>query len=374
MKYEALHQKGITMKLIQILALATAMATMATAQNSSANGQTSGAAKPSPTATPAAAKSNATPAKTAPANAAAKKSSPKPAAGANSQTSSAKPAAPSGTAVGSAAKPTASSGTAAGSAAKPAASSGTAAGSAAKPTASSGTAAGPAAKPAAQTGTAVGSSAKPAVKTTTTPVKAQAGTAAQGSVKGKAAPTPVIAVKTGTPAKPAAKPPAVIAVKPVQSSAAKKTGATQAKKTPAKIPAPAPKVTQTGPSTAAKPAEKPKTVARAFGAHGRRDPFVSPIRTGSVNSGPTPNCTSGKRCLSIPELVLQGTVKDTTGKMMAVVANSTKKTYFLRENDQVFNGSVEKITSDSIIFREYVKDPLGRETAREVVKKLVPTS
>jgi Tfp pilus assembly protein PilP len=100
---------------------------------------------------------------------------------------------------------------------------------------------------------------------------------------------------------------------------------------------------------------------------------VSPIRERSV-SGPLPNCTSGKRCLAIPELVLQGTVKDTTGKMMAVVANSSKKTYFLRENDQVFNGSVEKITSDSIIFREYVKDPLGRETAREVVKKLVPTS
>jgi Tfp pilus assembly protein PilP len=76
----------------------------------------------------------------------------------------------------------------------------------------------------------------------------------------------------------------------------------------------------------------------------------------------------------IPELVLQGTVKDTSGKMMAVVANSIKKTYFLRENDQVFQGSVEKITSDSIIFREYIKDPLGRETAREVVKKLAPTS
>jgi Tfp pilus assembly protein PilP len=100
---------------------------------------------------------------------------------------------------------------------------------------------------------------------------------------------------------------------------------------------------------------------------------VSPIRERSV-SGPLPNCTSGKRCLAIPELVLQGTVKDTSGKMMAVVANSSKKTYFLRENDQVFNGSVEKITSDSIIFREFVKDPLGRETAREVVKKLVPAS
>jgi hypothetical protein len=60
--------------------------------------------------------------------------------------------------------------------------------------------------------------------------------------------------------------------------------------------------------------------------------------------------------------------------MLAVVANSAKKTYFLRENDQVFNGSVEKITSDSIIFREYVRDPLGRESAREVVKKLGPTT
>jgi len=60
--------------------------------------------------------------------------------------------------------------------------------------------------------------------------------------------------------------------------------------------------------------------------------------------------------------------------MLAVVVNSSHHTYFLRENDQVFNGSVEKITSDSIIFREFVKDPLGRETAREVVKKLVPPS
>jgi Tfp pilus assembly protein PilP len=101
---------------------------------------------------------------------------------------------------------------------------------------------------------------------------------------------------------------------------------------------------------------------------------VSPIVSKDGISRPAPNCTSGKRCLVIPELVLQGTVKDTSGKMMAVVANSIKKTYFLRENDQVFQGSVEKITSDSIIFREYVKDALGRETAREVVKKLVPPS
>lgn len=232
------------------------------------------------------------------------------------------------------------------------------------------------AKPAAHSATLPG---KPAVKTTSAPVK-QAGKAPQRApVKVKAASAPVIAVKTGTqatntnkgakPAVIAAKPAHVTAAKPAPVTAAKKTS-TQAKKAPAKPATPTPKVTQVG--TAAP--EKPKPVTRVFGPRGRRDPFVSPIRTGSANNGPSPNCTTGKRCLAIPELVLQGTVKDTTGKMLAVVANSTKKTYFLRENDQVFNGSVEKITSDSIIFREFVKDALGRETAREVVKKLVPSS
>jgi len=234
------------------------------------------------------------------------------------------------------------------------------------------------------------------VKTATVPVKAHApaGTQANG------VPTPVVAAqgtasatatkkteakkaepkkteakkvevkKADTKKGSATKTPAVIAVKPVQGTKKTKAAAV-ATKTPAK--APAPQVTQLGPST--QTAEKPKPAPRTFGAHGRRDPFVSPIvaKDGGINRPPS-NCTSGKRCLVIPELILQGTIKDTSGKMMAVVANSIKKTYFLRENDQVFQGSVEKITSDSIIFREYVKDGLGRETAREVVKKLVPAS
>ncbi len=110
-----------------------------------------------------------------------------------------------------------------------------------------------------------------------------------------------------------------------------------------------------------------------MGAAGRRDPFISPIRTVSTGS-PTGNCTSGKRCLAIPELILQGTVRDISGKMLAIVVTSNRRTYTLRENDQVYNGSVEKITSDSIIFREFVRDAVGRESAKEVVKKLSPTS
>jgi Tfp pilus assembly protein PilP len=326
-------QKGIEMKLIQILALATAMATVATAQNSGANSQ------PTPSPTPAAAGKTA----------GTKKPAAKKAA-----TGEQKPAAK----------------------AVPGTSAKTSSNNAASPKADPQPKSGPAAS------TATG---KPALKTTTAPVttKTSAGTQSKG------APTPVVAAKDGnntsvakkTEAKkadtkkaPPAKAPAVIAVKPI--APVKKAPASQAKtaKPAVTVPAkaPAPGVAQK--TTATPTAEKPKPSTRAFGAHGRRDPFVSPIVSKDGISRPAPNCTSGKRCLVIPELVLQGTVKDTSGKMMAVVANSIRKTYFLRENDQVFQGSVEKITSDSIIFREYVKDALGRETAREVVKKLVPPS
>jgi hypothetical protein len=329
-------QKGIEMKLIQILALATAMATVATAQNSGANSQSQ--ATPSPTPTPAAASKTSGTAKPATKKAASsgQKSGDKAVAGTPAKASTTNTAAPKADA-------------------------------------------------AAKGGTA-SSSTKPVVKTTTAPVKAQtpAGTQAKGS------PTPVVVAKDGakatatkkTEAKkadakkaPAAKTPAVIAVKP--AAAAKKIGTNKVDadvrptvKPPAKAPAP-----QAGQQPAStKTEEKPRPSVKSFGSHGRRDPFVSPIVSKDGISRPAQNCTSGKRCLVIPELVLQGTVKDTSGKMMAVVANSIKKTYFLRENDQVFQGSVEKITSDSIIFREYVKDALGRETAREVVKKLVPPS
>ncbi len=119
--------------------------------------------------------------------------------------------------------------------------------------------------------------------------------------------------------------------------------------------------------------DAPKPVAK-LSASGHRDPFISPVR--NLSTTPVgPNCSTGKKCLFIPELVVQGTVKDNqTGEMMAVVVNRARHTYFLRQNDQVFNGNVEKITSDSVIFREFATDNLGRENAHEVVKRVSPVS
>src|SRR5262249_24370118 len=199
---------------------------------------------------------------------------------------------------------------------------------------------------------------------------------------GAAKPGPARAARKGS-ATPAA---AVVGKAPVMGAAAptksgmKKPGATKAAKTHAAKPAkPAVNATKAGakapaktPAAATTPAATAAVVAKPrIGALGRLDPFVSPIRLAGPG-GPGANCTGGKRCLSIPELVLAGTVKDISGKMMAVVVTSAKKTYTLREKDQVFNGSVEKITTDSVIFREFVKDAIGRESAREVVKKVNP--
>ena len=98
-----------------------------------------------------------------------------------------------------------------------------------------------------------------------------------------------------------------------------------------------------------------------------RDPFVSIIRT-DATGGKNP-CESGKRCLVPGEIVLRGIIKS-QDTIIAVVENSHKKTYFLHENDPVFNGEVVKITSDSIVFREHSTDRAGRVATREVTRQL----
>jgi Tfp pilus assembly protein PilP len=73
--------------------------------------------------------------------------------------------------------------------------------------------------------------------------------------------------------------------------------------------------------------------------------------------------------LIIDQVTLKGIVRSQVGPI-AVVTGSSNKTFFLRENDPVYNGVVVKITPDSIVFRETVTDRLGKSIQREVVKKV----
>ena len=207
----------------------------------------------------------------------------------------------------------------------------------------------PAAAP-AKTKTAKNTSAKPA--TAATPAKA----AAKKSVSSPAKP----AAPKAAVSKPAAK------AKPASVKAAAKPAAKAAAPKPAAKPVAKPAVAKA--KTAAKPAEAAAAPAQGTGAQAtsrRRDPFINPIT--AVREGLSTACQGGKRCLEVTEIILRGIVRAPAG-MIAVVENAAQRTYFLRENDPIYNGFVQKITPDTVVFKEHFIDSLGRDNQREIVK------
>lgn len=173
-------------------------------------------------------------------------------------------------------------------------------------------------------------------------------------------------VNTAAPSKPAATATKTAAAPAKPVAPAPKTVAATAKPV---VEKPKPAVKQEEAEMVAKPAsaKEQQTATRVSGAAGRRDPFVSPIVRATTGGGPA--CETGKRCLMVDQIVLKGIVKSPNG-FIAVVENPLKRAYFLRENDPVFNGSVIKITGDTVIFREATTDKVGKQSTREVVKKV----
>jgi hypothetical protein len=166
------------------------------------------------------------------------------------------------------------------------------------------------------------------------------------------------------------------------SAAPKNTAAAPAKAAPAPAktaakpaaakPAPAQTAAKPAATHEAKPkAEKPAAAKSASPTKyaGRRDPFINPVKMQRDKMATTAACTTGARCLMIDQVVLKGVVKTQQG-MIAMVENSAKKQYNLREKDPVYNGFVLKITGDSVVFKENATDNSGRPTTREVVKRV----
>lgn len=101
----------------------------------------------------------------------------------------------------------------------------------------------------------------------------------------------------------------------------------------------------------------------------RRDPFRS-LQVGPedvVGGRPLP---PGKRGLVISQLTLVGVVSTPTEKIAVVNMRGKNRAYFLREGDELFDGFVNRITDDGVLFKERAKDAFGKEYGREVVKSL----
>ena len=191
---------------------------------------------------------------------------------------------------------------------------------------------------------------------------------------------PIAQPGTAQPAKAAAAQPSKTQAKPAAQAAKTQPAKPQAKALESKNTAPkqaAPAQAKAAPKPeTAKPAEVKKEPTpevaesgpRKLPSPGKRDPFVSPLVAAGAR-GPGAGCTTGKKCLVVDQIVLKGIVQMRSGNF-ALVENVSKRPYVLHEHDSLFNGSVVKITGDSVVFREESSDILGRPVSREVVKKV----
>ena len=101
----------------------------------------------------------------------------------------------------------------------------------------------------------------------------------------------------------------------------------------------------------------------------RRDPFESLTSRQDAANKMAANLPPGKAGLQVASLRLDGIVKAPNG-MIAVVTNPQARTYFLREGDQLYDGSVDKIALDSVSFHEMGKDAFGKPVERQVNKRI----
>jgi Tfp pilus assembly protein PilP len=104
----------------------------------------------------------------------------------------------------------------------------------------------------------------------------------------------------------------------------------------------------------------------------RRDPFKS-LLAGQDRPefrGPRPEGIPG---LLIDEVDLTGIFRTSKGYVAQVVAANQKKSYLLKEGDQLYDGDVVSINHNEVVFKQIVQDPTALKPFREVVKSLNPS-
>lgn len=104
----------------------------------------------------------------------------------------------------------------------------------------------------------------------------------------------------------------------------------------------------------------------------RRDPFKSLLVEQQPREfrGPRPDGIPG---LLIDEIDLTGIWRTSKGFVAQVVASNQKKTFLLKEGDQLYDGDVVSISKKEVVFKQIVQDPTALKPFREVVKSLNPS-
>ncbi|MEP7118012.1 MAG: hypothetical protein ABI880_10540 [Acidobacteriota bacterium] len=110
----------------------------------------------------------------------------------------------------------------------------------------------------------------------------------------------------------------------------------------------------------------------SYSAGGRRDPFTTLSRTGTVASGgPVSDKSKGAGGIAVDELSVKGIVLS-NGSYVAMVAGPGGKTqtYTVKAGSQLLDGMVQSITADAVVILQQVSDPLSLQKQRQVRKPL----
>jgi hypothetical protein len=135
---------------------------------------------------------------------------------------------------------------------------------------------------------------------------------------------------------------------------------------PAARPAPPPAAQ---PPAAAPVPQAPPAEAYTYNPEGRRDPFISMLLRGIDLRGGPMTRPEGVPGLLITEVTVKGIVKSPRG-FVAMLLSPDNKTYIVRPNDRLFDGTIKAITVDAVVFSQEVNDPLSLVKQREVRKPL----
>jgi len=107
--------------------------------------------------------------------------------------------------------------------------------------------------------------------------------------------------------------------------------------------------------------------AFVYNPEGRRDPFVSLMKRATESRGrqsrqPAAGGVSG---FLVSELTLKGIMRS-QNDFVALVSGPDARTYLIRVNDRLLDGTVRAITADTLVCLQDVNDPLSLTKQREV--------
>ena len=88
------------------------------------------------------------------------------------------------------------------------------------------------------------------------------------------------------------------------------------------------------------------------------------------SAAPRPDGIPG---LLIDEIQLTGIFRTSRGFVAQVSVPNARKSYLLKEGDQLYDGDVVSINKQEVVFKQVVADPTAPKPFREVVKSLTPT-